>query len=174
MSDTATINDVEERSKVNMFIRRTIRFVFIIVSLREHGSLMLLILRPLLLRRARVVLRRRYLRSFTTWNLKLLKRIYFHGMTFIPASVEARPGSAFVRDPTTAAFCIYAHAAARNPILEYHGKKRDEPIRSPWVYRRGRAGRECRRLWRYHGGTEYVCTWARDNGHRNSITRTAS
>jgi len=40
----ATINDVEERFKVDTFIRRTIRFVFIAISPREHGSLTLLIL----------------------------------------------------------------------------------------------------------------------------------
>lgn len=40
---------------MDMFIRRTIRLVFIAVSPREHDSLTLLILRPLLLRRARVV-----------------------------------------------------------------------------------------------------------------------
>lgn len=48
-------------------------------------------------------------------------------------------GSAFVRDPLTVAFCIYApvlggaegtHAAARNSILNHSGKKGDEPMKA--------------------------------------------
>lgn len=79
---------------MGMFIRRTIRLIFIAVSPREHDSLTLLILRPLLLRRARVVPKRGYLRDppRLSKSQTVETDIFSRGVTFIPAHVEARFG----------------------------------------------------------------------------------
>lgn len=174
--DTATLNDVEKRSEMDMFIRWTIRLTFIAVSPREHGSLTLLILPRHCCTRGSPRMGGGDTCAFLhdsksqTVETDIFSRGDIH-----PRLCRGSPGPAFVRDPTTTGFCIYAHAAARNPILEHRGKKRDEPIRSPkWVSRPGRAGGERLPALKVPDGIEYVCTWARDNGCRNSITRTAS
>lgn len=61
---------------------------------------------------------------------------------FSRGDIQSSVRAAFVRDPTTVAFRIYAHAAARNPILKHCRKKKgDEPIRSRRVSA-GRRGEE--------------------------------